>query len=157
MNKLTIQINNLEALERLIGGNTEVEIEVRNSVVQKFAEKHLKPLANSPVMTDTFVNLKNEILKTIQEKCDKEIATFKNDWYGRVSEVKLHPNIKQEVDSQVRNIVDETIRKAVDESLQFWANSAELEKRVEKRFEYYTTEHINATVKARLDKLKAAL
>ena len=41
-----IQINSLDALERLIGGDTELEIEVRNSVIQKFAEKHLKPLAN---------------------------------------------------------------------------------------------------------------
>ena len=37
-----IQINSLEALERLIGGDTELEIEVRNSIVQEFAKKYLK-------------------------------------------------------------------------------------------------------------------
>ncbi len=46
-NKLTIQINSLEALERLIGGDSQVEIDVRNNIVQAFAEKHLKALAGS--------------------------------------------------------------------------------------------------------------
>jgi hypothetical protein len=40
----------LEALERLIGGDSEVEVESRNSVVQKFAETHLKAIANSTNM-----------------------------------------------------------------------------------------------------------
>jgi len=157
MNNLTIQINSLEALERLIGGDAQVEVEVRNSVVQKFAEKHLKPLANCEPITATLNAIKAEILKIVQEKCEKDIATFKNDWYGRISDVKLRSEIKSEIDSQVRNVVDDTIRKAVDEAIKFWANNAELEKRVEKRFEYYTTEHINATVKARLEKVKASL
>ena len=42
---MKIQINSLEAVERLIGGDTEVEIEVRNSVVQEFAKKHLKAVS----------------------------------------------------------------------------------------------------------------
>lgn len=157
MNNLTIQINSLEALERLIGGDAQVEIEIRNSVVQKFAERHLKPLANSTAMENTLNGLREDIAKTVREKCEKEIATFKSDWYGRVSEVKLRPEVKAEIDSQVRNVVDDTIRKTVDESIKFWSNGAELEKRVQKRFEYYTAEHINAAVKERLEKVKASL
>lgn len=156
-NNLTIQINNLQALERLIGGDSQVEIEIRNSVVQKFAEKHLKPLANSDHLDAVFKTIKEAIMKEVQEKCEKEIATFKTEWYGRISEVKINPSIKTEIDSQVRHVVDDTIRKTVDESIKFWANSSEIEKRIEKRFEYYTTEHINAAVKARLDKVKATL
>jgi len=158
MNNLTIQINNLQALERLIGGDSQVEIEIRNSVVQKFAEKHLKPLANCEPVTSTLHTIKQEILKTVQEKCEKDIATFKTEYYnGRISEVKLNPSIKAEIDSQVRNLVDEAIRKSVDEAIKFWANGAEVEKRIERRFEYYTTEHINTTIKTRLEKVKAAL
>lgn len=46
-----IQINSLEALERLIGGDTELEIEVRNSIVQEFAKKYLKGIINEELMT----------------------------------------------------------------------------------------------------------
>ena len=35
-------ILDLPALERLIGNDTEIEVELRNSIVQAFAKKHLK-------------------------------------------------------------------------------------------------------------------
>jgi hypothetical protein len=157
MNKLTIQINSLEALERLIGGDSQVEIEIRNSVVQNFADKHLKPLANTPEIEGTLVGIKQEIAKTIREKCEQEIASFKTSWQGSVCEVKLRPEIKAEIDRQVRTVTDDTIRKAVEEAIKFWANDAELEKRIANRFEYYTTEHINTEIKRRLEKVKASL
>ena len=157
MNKLTLQINNLEALERLIGGDSEVEIEIRTSVVQKFADKHLKALANTPEISDTLRQIKDEICRIAKEKCEKDIATFKTSWQGSLTDVKLHPQIKTEIDTQVRNVVDDTIRKSVDESIKFWANDAEIKKRIENRFEYYTKEMVNAEIKARIEKLKASL
>lgn len=157
MNKLTIQINNLEALERLIGGDAEVEVDIRNSVAQKFAEKHLKALITSAPIASTLATLKTEILNIIQTKCNEEFASFKSDWYGGIKNVSLHPAIQTEIDKQVRTIIDDVLRKAVDKSLEFWGNNADLEKRIEKRFEYYTEEHINAEIKARLEKVKASL
>lgn len=157
MNKLTIQINNLEALERLVGGDSQVEIDIRNSVVQKFAEKHLKPLANTTEITTVLTRIKEDISRQIRERCENEIATFKTSWGGSITDVKLNPAIQQEIDRQVRVHTDDSIRKKVEESLAFWANDAELKKRIDNRFEYYTAEHINATIKARLDKVKASL
>lgn len=157
MNKLTIQINNLEALERLIGGDSEVEVEIRNSVVQKFAEKHLKPLANDSAITTTIAAIKEEITKQIKERCEKQIAEVENNWYGSVSKVKLNPAIKSEIEGQVRNIVDSTVRTMVDDAIKTWSSDAELKTRIDKRFEYYTTEFINSEIKGRIDKLKAKL
>lgn len=45
-----IQINSLEALERLIGGDSELEFEIRNNVAQDFAKKHLKAVALNEVV-----------------------------------------------------------------------------------------------------------
>ena len=42
---MKIQINSLAALERLIGGDSDIEIDIRNSVVQAFSKKHLKNIA----------------------------------------------------------------------------------------------------------------
>jgi hypothetical protein len=155
MNKLTIQINNLEALERLIGGQSDVEIEIRNSVVQKFAEKHLKPLANCPEITSTLSAIKDNIAKQVKEKCEKDIATFQTSWGGSITDVKLNPNINAEIERRVRVLTDEAIRKAVDESVH--VNDEEIKKRIENRFEYYTTDFINREVKAKIDRLKASL
>jgi hypothetical protein len=157
MNKLTIQINNLEALERLIGGDTEVEVEVRNCVVQKFAEKHLKPLTNAPEVKKAIGSIVDHIREQITEKVSADIATFKTGWTGYINEIKLKPEIKSEIDSQVKNIVDDRIRNTVDEAIKTWANETDVNARIERRFEYYTNEFINNEIKARLNKLKLSL
>lgn len=157
MNKLTLQINNLEALERLIGGNSEIEIDIRNSVVQKFAEKHLKPLANSDTVTKALTQLKESINKQICDQCAKDIAKFKISWAGQITDVVLNPSIKSEIDSQVRTIVDNTIRKDVDAAIKFWANDKEIKDKIDSKFKYYTAELINDEIRRRLEKLKTQL
>jgi len=151
MSQLTLQINSLEALERLIGDDTQTSVDIRNSVVQKFAEKHLKALANS----DTINKFCNELRATIQQdmmnQANSQIGTIKADWAGRVEKVTLHSAVKAEVDSLVRGHVDELIRKSVEEAIKFWANDAEIEKRVQKRMEYFAEERIKAEVKARFE------
>ena len=168
MNKLTIQINNLEALERLIGGDSEVEVEIRNSVVQKFAEKHLKPVANSAAITSTITDIKTAITSTItdiktaiaseiRQQCEAQIATFKTDYYGRATEIKLRPEIKTEIDRQIKTIMDNTVQKAIQEAVGTWTNESEVKKCVDSRFEYYTKDVINSEIRTRLEKLKTQL
>lgn len=151
MNKLTLQINNLEALERLIGGDSEVEVEIRNSVVQKFADKHLKALANSDMITKFCNSLGATIQKDLHEQANNQIGTIKTNWVGAVEKVTLHPSCKSEIESLVRTQVDDMIRKSVEDAIKFWANDAEIEKRVEKRMEYFAEERIKTEVKQRLD------
>jgi molybdopterin converting factor small subunit len=51
----------LKGLERLIGNDTEAEIEIREGIIQTFAKKHLKSLAKS----DTFEPILEGIQKSI--------------------------------------------------------------------------------------------
>lgn len=148
-----IQINSLEALERLVGGDTELEIEVRNSVVQRFAEKHLKPLANS----DGFKAIGNQIRKDANDNLSREIASFKETWNGSLTDIKIKPEIKQEIDRQVRALVDEKIREAVHEATQFWANEKEIESRISKAMAYYNEETVKDEVKRRIEEIKKKL
>ena len=148
-----IQINSLDALERLIGGDTELEIEVRNSVIQKFAEKHLKPLANS----SAFKKIEDQLRKDAADQLSGDIATFKRDWQGYVSDIKLRPEIKDEMSRQVRTMIDDKIREAVTEAVTFWANEKEVEDRITKRMAYYTDELIKDEVRKRIEELKKKL
>ena len=45
--KLTI---NAEALERLIGGDSDIEIEIRQQIADQFCKRHLKSLINTETM-----------------------------------------------------------------------------------------------------------
>ena len=58
-----IQINSLAALERLIGNDNEIEIEIRNSIVQEFAKKHLKSIAHELDSGLLNKELKDAVLK----------------------------------------------------------------------------------------------
>jgi len=151
MSQLTLQINSKEALERLIGGDEKVDVDIRNSVVQKFSEKHLKSVANSETIREFCNSLKSSIEKDMISETNSQVGIIKTNWAGQVEKVTLHPAIKTEIDSLVRNHVDELIRKSVDDAIKFWANDAEIEKRVEKRMEYYAEERIKTEVKQRLE------
>jgi hypothetical protein len=91
---MKIQINSLAALERLIGGDNEVEIEIRKSVVENFMKKHINAIANSNVTE----GIKNEIMKTLVTNPT-----------GYRSDVTLTPKAKElfasEIDHQLRNVV----------------------------------------------------
>jgi hypothetical protein len=71
MQTTKIQINSLEALERLIGGDSQLEIELRSAVAAAFAEKHIKTLVRQIAeagLTDSIKTLiDTQILQTIPD------------------------------------------------------------------------------------------
>lgn len=99
---------NADALERLIGGNTEFELELRNSIVQQFVTKHLKALATSEVMhqakqsiyADIGANLKTYSLpdSTVRDTVNSKLKNLIDDY--------VNIAIKDFVDDQYKTIVD---------------------------------------------------
>lgn len=61
---MKIQINSLEALERLIGNDKEMEFVIKESILNGFAKKYLKSVANSEAMTKIVSVVKEELRKT---------------------------------------------------------------------------------------------
>ncbi len=157
MTKLTLQINSLEALERLIGGDSEVEVSIRGSVAQQFTERHLKALANSEPVQKAINATRNEIIRTVEERCANEIATFKSTWGGSIHDIKLAAPILAEINSIVRNLVDDKIRVAVDAAMKDFRSDKAITDTVNKRFEYYTDDFIKCEIKRRIENLKKEL
>lgn len=157
MNKLTLQINSREALERLIGGDTQTEIEIRNSVVQSFAEKHLKPIVNSAPITDVIGQIKNHAYKHIQETCANEIATFKASTYGSCYDIKLRPEIETTIRNKVRESMDEFISKKVKAAIDEYCNDASLTKRINVMMDHNIKVIVNEKIKEKMDAIKAGL
>ena len=63
---IKIQINSLEAVERLIGGDNEIEIQVRNSIVNDFTKRHLKGVVSEKMSKDISKAIENELLKEVK-------------------------------------------------------------------------------------------
>lgn len=149
MSDTKIQLNSLEALERLIGGDTELEIEIRNSVVQKFAEKHLKPVAAEISLE----SVENRITEMAREKLEKDVATFKHRWGGTLTDLKLHPDIVKEIEKQVSILVSDTVRESVNAAIERWYSPEELKKRINSEIDYINKQTIRKAVKEKFQQL----
>lgn len=149
-----IQINSLEALERLIGNDNELEIQVRNNIVQEFAKKHLKAIANETTFQNEIATFKRKLQEEFDKKLEESIVTVKRYYSGgNIEKVNLHPEIKTAIDRQVRERVDGQIAESVEGGIKHWEQDANIDERVQKRMDYYVTQHINQEVKNRLEEL----
>lgn len=61
---ITMQLN-APALERLIGGDTQVEVELREQIVEAFCRNRLKALVNHETLSKLYVSWKTELLAEI--------------------------------------------------------------------------------------------
>ena len=111
--KLTLQINSLEALERLIGGDSEIEIDIRQSVAAAFAKKYLKAI----VKEETFQKYVQQLVKAIQDELKKEVNSLigeisVSDWNDRIYINKLAPVLKAKIREEAEKAAKEIIKKA---------------------------------------------
>lgn len=148
MNKLTIQINNLQALERLIGGDTEVEIDIRNSVVQAFSEKHLKAIASSDALNSKLNELKRDLTYTYNKEVRTQIGEIKKDYWGTV-ESKINPDLVAALKKQVDSNISDLVRSLVDAKLEEVYKN--VEEKVSKRIDYFTNIYIDKEVRSRIE------
>ena len=109
---MKIQINSLDALERLIGGDSEVEIEIRNSIVQEFTKKYLKSVAEKVLESEVAVFTKG-IKATFQQQAQDAIGEMKNPGYYSQTFVP-NETFKKAISEQVQYQVDRQISAAID-------------------------------------------
>jgi Glu-tRNA(Gln) amidotransferase subunit E-like FAD-binding protein len=136
MNGVKIQINSLEALERLIGGDSELEIELRNSIIQSFTNKHLKGIANTILdkgfakdfekeLKENFFSAKENgifsmrLQNKYKELVDKEVTNgisvmIRESIRTIVTKELVHDAIKNRVNYEVHRIVDRVDKKLIE-------------------------------------------
>lgn len=138
-----------QALERLLGGDTELEIQLRHQVVENFSKNHLKTLINSEahrIMTEAW-------RKDIAEQVKVAVAEFQ-------SAPSKAAQTETSVESSVRNhgglrftvnkAIEETITKVVHEKLDTYTKFIQSE--VERRVSVAVTANIAAQVSSGIQK-----
>lgn len=79
----------LAGLERLIGGNTEAEVEIREGIVRTFARKHLKEIASSVAFKPYLENINSAITEELRAQIPLILVEKANSWNGRSAQYKL--------------------------------------------------------------------
>jgi len=147
---IKIQINSLEALERLIGGDSELEIQIRNNVVQDFTAKHLKALATNDMIKQTGNSVIEQLRRDFFIKKSgrytwDEKYVFKD---GILDEFKAEISIKAkaEIEKTVQQILNENVAiKNLNDAVERAANriaESLTDENLEKRLDYMVDKKI---------------
>lgn len=142
---IKIQINSLEALERLIGGDTSIEMQIRSSIVQEFTKKHLKSLAT----TDLINNLGSAVKKEIIDTFFTEIkgSGWSPNYYS------LNDRAKDILKKECDWAVDGAFRELIQQEIGAHKTREEIKKHLEYQSDYIVNELSKSNLQARLDKM----
>jgi hypothetical protein len=95
-----------ETLERLIGGDDEAAIQIRQTIVQQFANRHLKAVANSETVRQVGAAIEAAVVEAVQAQVGK-----KAPGYG--GKLTFNPEIKAAIHEEVRNPIATKVREEV--------------------------------------------
>lgn len=137
---MKIQINSLEVIERLIGGDSKLEIDIRNSIVQSFSKKYLKPLVN-----DMSGNKLKEIIQ----------LAINDELYERKSySLSLKPEYAEKLRQEAKYLVEVELVKVINEEFKKQMDKDYLNRLIERQVAHVTKEYIKQGV---LDHIKNSL
>lgn len=142
-----IQINSLAALERLLGGDTEFEIEMREKVAQDFAKKYLKGVVATEAM-DKYVN---QITSEVQKQAEQAFGQW------NYKSFVLKPEVAAAICKVVNASIDEVVRTAISEELNriMEQYTVDLEVAVQQQVNAKFKDIVDAEVEKRWNALKA--
>lgn len=104
---------NLPALERLLGGDDEIEVELRNQIVENFTNRHLKALFNDRTWREASRQWRQELDLKIAEAMKKII-----DQHNTQTEEQKKGLVTWDVNRLVRTSAKEAIEKEIGDLLE---------------------------------------
>jgi hypothetical protein len=109
-----LQINSLEALERLIGNDTDLELQLRQQVAAEFAKKYLKAIVQDEWFQKWMQSLKEELQKTFANMVKEEIGEVYFSAFGpeTVRVNKLGPALQTKIREESVKVAQKIIMKA---------------------------------------------
>jgi hypothetical protein len=150
-----LQINSLEALERLLGGDSELEIEMRKSIAYDFTNKHLKSLANDPFVQSKMDEARRELRNVVDENVRKQIGEVKRTTTYPYNQFVFTNDTNDLIKQAIENSIGDFIRKEVAERVS--KKMETIEYKISSESYRQINEKIQTGVKERLAIIQAEL
>ena len=129
-----LQLNSVSAVERLIGGDTTAEVELRQAIAEEFSKRHLKSLVNTEAM---------QVIK------DQIIKEFRYN-YGTYTAPQIVTDIiKETTNKLIAQIIHSEVSKIIEENK--WIET--MNKIVREQSDYIVNQLSEATIDRRLNLL----
>jgi len=110
-----------KALNLLIGGDSEIELELRNSIVQEFMKKHIKAICCEKQYIALLEELRIEFLKEIKNIVFKmgsvDGIRFERDMKDNIKvwlDFSIEEKIKELVQYECSKIIEESVKKEIE-------------------------------------------
>lgn len=150
---------NLPALERLLAGDTELEVELRHNIAKQFAKDHLAGVVNDETQK-AIAGVKaqfSEVAKQIGKLADDEIKRQVGHYTGGGwSSSAYKANLTEQVAKLVSDVTYEGVKKSIDKHVGDLVDYYETRwrshicKRVEEKFDQVIENLVNAEIGRRL-------
>ena len=138
---------NLPALERLLGGDTEVELALRKQIVQEFASRHLKAIAETASYQAAMDAAKAYVNEAAKQAFDIENLAIGHLW--PTVGYRLKSLVENEVQKHAQKAVDEALLKIIEYQKRYWGN--EIEHAVNKVLDQQIEQQIKEGIQKRLN------
>lgn len=140
---MKIQINSLEALERLIGGDSELEFDIRQSVVEAFTKKHLKNI--------TTVELLGKVQQGLANEIKRELLVEVGSGYNK--SFQLSERAKDLLSDKFKLTLSETIEKFVEQKTNERGIIQQINQQLETQAKWIANQLSEGVLEQRLNKL----
>ena len=141
---------NLPALERLIAGDSQMEVELRHQVVENFAKHHLKKLMND----DMFARIKEWFRTACEAAYAKELGQVVQSFWCDNFELESHmrEHVARAARAEVDAVVKEHLAKYKEDLLR--RDAAHIEAVIQRTLDRELEAQVEAEVRRRLDVAK---
>lgn len=148
---------NLPAVERLLAGESELEVELREQIAEQFADKHIKSLFNSARFQTVIERIENVVREEARKTFEPAIGRF--EYYTTTATLspafraKLDKSMSEILDKEVNRIVGsafEKFRTSLEDREKYWADYADraIKEKIDKTIELRVSEGVAARLAA---------
>lgn len=139
----------LPALERLIGGETEIEVHLRQQIVEKFAEKHLKAIVKSEAWKAAYTQWQAE-LEVAVAKILQEYIAAQQDKDPRIPGTSSGYKLQHAIATAADKAVEQAVQRVVDTQKRYMEGMVKtavdraMDAEIKKRIDEGVTARLNA-------------
>lgn len=126
MSGIKIQINSLKALERLIGGDSELELDIRKNIVIDFTKRYLKELVTTEEIQKIDVKFHREVQLIAEEKLREQGVSWNNYLQKWTFSDNFKKNIKESINIIIKDFIKKLLKEEVDKFFKDNQNIVEL-------------------------------
>ncbi len=146
---MKIQINNLAALERLIGGDTELEIEIRNNIVQEFTKRHLKGLVETETIKQAITDTKLMVVNYAKKEVAEQIGEIKRS-YGSTT-YNLQDDVVEAIKDQISKAMNRVVYDHIENLVKTYVGNLNIKKYINQMIDFNIKQTVEEGIRERFE------